>query len=286
MQAPHQRRVLLAQQLTTDSLDTGLGGRGGEGEGRHRASKGTTWGRASTHGIRAPSFSRPEFPTRVLRGKGTFPGGAAAPALVSRPAKVPVVRVLCRYKLGVRPGRVLLHISLAHSSRRGLSPASLQLTPANVAVGVVAHGPGSPPATRGAIGSWWGAPLLTGTLSARHSHLPCSRARPGSLRRSTAAPAARTRGDAGTLRTARHPPGVAQRQHGPAAPGRVRVPAQATGLVPRSLSPPALPSSRPLPQPGGAPGGTLRPGTEQATRWRPPIAPSLHRDVSSLGGYL
>lgn len=116
--------------------------------------------------------------------------------------------------------------------------------------------------------------------------LPCSRARHGSLRRSAAAPAARARGDAGTLRAARHPPGVAQRQHGTAASGRVHVLAQATGLVPRSLSPPALPSSRPRPRPGGAPGGTLSPGTERATRWRPPIAPCLHRDVSNLGGYL
>lgn len=188
---------------------------------------------------------------------------------------MPVVRVVCRYKLGVRPGRVLFHISSAHSSGRGLSPRIPS-----------AH---SRKRCWGRVGTWAGVPtchprgnrelvrVLRCSLghSARHSHLPCSRARPGSLRRSAAAPAARARGDAGTLRTARHPPGVAQRQHGPAAPGRVRVPAQATGLVPRSLSPPALPSSRPLSWPGGAPGGTLRPGTERAKRWRPPIALSL-----------
>lgn len=159
---------MLAQQLTTDALDTGLGG--GEGEGRRRAPKGTTWGRASTQGIRAPRFSRPEFPTRILRGKGAFPPGGGGgvrrqhPPWCSRPAKVPVVRVLCRYKLGVRLG--------------GCSSTSLQLTrlggdcpphpfsslPQTSLGEGGAHGPGSPPATRGAIGSWWGAPLLTGAL--------------------------------------------------------------------------------------------------------------------------
>lgn len=235
-----------------------------------------------------PASRVPNSPPESFEEKAPFPGARQHPPWCSRPAKVPVVRVLSRYKLGVRLGRVLLHISLAHSSGRGLSPASLQLTPANVGWGggePLGQGPHLPPSGRPGAG---GALRCSLGLSARHSHLPCSRARPGSLRRSAAAPAARARGDAGTLRTARHPPGVAQRQHGPAAPGRVRVPAQATGLVPRSLLPPALPSSRPLPRPGGAPGGTLRPSTEQATRWRPPIAPSLslHRDVSSLGGYL
>lgn len=86
------------------------------------------------------------------------------PPWCSRPAKVPVVRVLCRYKLGVRLG--------------GCSSTSLQLTrlggdcpphpfsslPQTSLGEGGAHGPGSPPATRGAIGSWWGAPLLTGAL--------------------------------------------------------------------------------------------------------------------------
>lgn len=206
----------------------------GGGRGRCRGSERTAPGSASAQGIRTPRFSGPGFPATVLRGKGAFPGARQHPPWCSRPPKVPVVRVLSSYKLGVRLGRVSLQLTRLGGDCPLPPVSSLPQT----SMGHMGRGPLLPPAGRsgaGALHAFWG--------SARHSHLPCSRARPGSLRRSAAAPTARARGDAGTLRAARHPPGVAQRQHGTAAPGCVRVLAQATGLC--RLQPCPLPAPVP-----------------------------------------
>lgn len=278
----------MAQQLTTDSLDTGLGGKGGEGKGRHRGPKGTAWGRVSTQGIRTPPLLASRIPHQSpSRKRRLSPGARQHPPWCSRPAKVPVVRVLCRYKLGVRLGRVLLHISLAHSSGRGLSPASLQLTPANVGWG------GGSPWARVPTCHPRGDRELVGR-SAVHW---------GSLQDTATYPAAE-RDPAPSAAQQRPPPRALAGTPGPCAPRATR-PAWHKGSMAQPR--PAASASRRRPQ-DSSPGRCCRqpcpppaPFPGQAGHRAEPCAParskqrggglrslplSLHRDVSSLGGYL
>lgn len=268
MQAPHRQRVPVVTATHNRLPRLGVGG----GRGRCRGSERTAPGSASARGIRTPRFSGPGFPATVLRGKGAFPGARQHPPWCSRPPKVPVVRVLSSYKLGVRLGRVSLQLTRLGGDCPLPPISSLPQT----SLGHMGRGPLLPPAGRSGAGALHALGLCTTqppTLQPSETRLPpplssgphraCSRGRGDPAR--CAPPARRGTKAAWHSRARLRPrPGPG---HG-------------------ALSPPALPSSRPRPRPGGAPGGTQSPGTERATRWRPPIAPSLRRDVSSLGGYL
>lgn len=278
----------MAQQLTTDSLDTGLGGEGRGGQGASSWTQRHCLGQGKhPRDQNTPASRVPNSPPESFEEKAPFPGARQHPPWCSRPAKVPVVRVLCRYKLGVRLGRVLLHISLAHSSGRGLSPASLQLTPANVG-----WGGGSP----------W-ARVPTCHPPGDRELVERSAVHWGSLQDTATYPAAE-RDPAPSAAQQRPPPRALAGTPGPCAPRATR-PAWHKGSMAQPR--PAASASRRRPR-DSSPGRCCRqpcpppaPFPGQAGHRAEPCAParskqrggglrslplSLHRDVSSLGGYL
>lgn len=167
-------------------------------------------------GIRAPRFSGPGFPATVLRGKGAFPGARQHPPWCSRPPKVPVVRVLSSYKLGVRLGRVSLQLTRLGGDCPLPPISSLPQT-----------SPGSPPATRGAIGSWGSAHI-------------------GALHDTATYPAAE-RDPAPSAAQQRPPPRVLAGTRGPCAPRATR-PAWHKG----SMAQPRPAASASWPRPRGS----------------------------------
>lgn len=81
MQAPHRQRVLVGT-ATNNRLPRHRAWVEGEGRGASPCTRRHCLGQGKHPRDQSTPLLGPWFPTTVLRGKGAFPGGAAAPALV------------------------------------------------------------------------------------------------------------------------------------------------------------------------------------------------------------